>query len=45
MTLFLQIMKKKYSCNGTIKNDKVFGLVIQLSGDNRTKIKELLVES
>ena len=40
----LKTMKKKFACNGNIVNDDKLGIVIQLQGDMRDKIKTLLIE-
>lgn len=34
--------KKTFSCNGAVQNDEDAGEVIQLSGDQRTNVKEFL---
>lgn len=37
--------KKNFSCNGAVQNDEeTGGEVIQLSGDQRTNVKEFLVD-
>ena len=36
--------KKNFSCNGVVKKDEEVGEVIQLSGDQRTNVKEFLVD-
>ncbi|KAK3393145.1 protein translation factor sui1 [Podospora didyma] len=43
----LKVVKKHFACNGTIISDedsKGMGEVIQLQGDQRTKIKEFLTD-
>jgi translation initiation factor 1 len=39
----LKTFKKKFSCNGSIKEDTELGNIIQLSGDQRANIKDYLV--
>lgn len=34
--------KKNFSCNGAVQADEEVGEVIQLSGDQRTKVMEFL---
>lgn len=36
--------KKNFSCNGAVSEDKEMGEVIQLSGDQRTLVKDFLVD-
>lgn len=36
--------KKNFSCNGAVQNDEDESEVIQLSGDQRTNVKEFLVD-
>mmetsp|Transcript_53571 Transcript_53571/g.79966 ORF Transcript_53571/g.79966 Transcript_53571/m.79966 type:complete len:106 (-) Transcript_53571:135-452(-) len=36
--------KKNFSCNGAVQKDEDSGEVIQLSGDQRTNVKEFLVD-
>ena len=36
--------KKNFSCNGAVQNDEDASEVIQLSGDQRTNVKEFLVD-
>lgn len=36
--------KKNFSCNGAVQNDEEAGEVIQLSGDQRTNVKDFLVD-
>uniref|UniRef100_A0A7S2Y0G0 SUI1 domain-containing protein n=1 Tax=Fibrocapsa japonica TaxID=94617 RepID=A0A7S2Y0G0_9STRA len=38
----LKAFKKNFSCNGAITHDDEVGDVIQLSGDQRTNVKEFL---
>ncbi|KAF9132641.1 Eukaryotic translation initiation factor eIF-1 [Mortierella sp. 14UC] len=40
----LKIFKKDFACNGTLVEDPELGSVIQLQGDQRTKVLTLLVE-
>ncbi|KAK4674413.1 Eukaryotic translation initiation factor eIF-1 [Podospora pseudopauciseta] len=40
----LKVVKKEFACNGTIISDTEMGEVIQLQGDQRTKIKEFLTD-
>jgi translation initiation factor 1 len=40
----LKTFKKEFACNGTIVEDEELGEVLQLSGDQRTKIATFLVE-
>jgi translation initiation factor 1 len=40
----LKAFKKNFQCNGALVKDKEIGDVIQLSGDQRTLIKEFLVD-
>jgi translation initiation factor 1 len=39
----LKAFKKDFACNGTIVDDEELGEVIQLQGDHRTKVCELLI--
>lgn len=36
-------MKKKFSCNGKFINNKEYGMIIQLQGDQRVDIREYLM--
>jgi len=36
--------KKNFSCNGAVSKDEEMGEVIQLSGDQRTLVKDFLVD-
>jgi translation initiation factor 1 len=36
--------KKNFSCNGAVQKDEESGEVVQLSGDQRTNVKEFLVD-
>mmetsp|Transcript_23989 Transcript_23989/g.34357 ORF Transcript_23989/g.34357 Transcript_23989/m.34357 type:complete len:109 (+) Transcript_23989:246-572(+) len=36
--------KKNFSCNGAVQKDEESGEVIQLSGDQRTNVKDFLVD-
>ncbi|KAG0306241.1 Eukaryotic translation initiation factor eIF-1 [Dissophora globulifera] len=38
----LKIFKKDFACNGTLVEDEELGQVIQLQGDQRTKVHTLL---
>ncbi|GAA6000360.1 translation initiation factor eIF1 [Rhodotorula paludigena] len=38
----LKAFKKEFACNGSIVDDATMGQVIQLQGDQRTKIAEIL---
>ncbi|KAG0049363.1 Eukaryotic translation initiation factor eIF-1 [Gryganskiella cystojenkinii] len=38
----LKIFKKDFACNGTLVEDEELGSVIQLQGDQRTKVLTLL---
>ncbi|KAF9920957.1 Eukaryotic translation initiation factor eIF-1 [Linnemannia zychae] len=40
----LKIFKKDFACNGTLVEDPDLGSIIQLQGDQRTKVCNLLVE-
>ncbi|KAI0273549.1 eukaryotic translation initiation factor 1 [Gloeopeniophorella convolvens] len=40
----LKAFKKEFACNGTLVEDEEAGQVIQLQGDQRTKISTFLVE-
>ncbi|ORY62872.1 translation initiation factor SUI1 [Leucosporidium creatinivorum] len=40
----LKAFKKEFACNGSIVEDDEMGQVIQLQGDQRTKIAEILME-
>ncbi|GAA6046457.1 hypothetical protein NBRC10513_001402 [Rhodotorula toruloides] len=40
----LKAFKKEFACNGAIIEDEDLGKVIQLQGDQRTKIQEMLIE-
>ncbi|KAL6065522.1 putative RNA-binding protein eif1AD [Balamuthia mandrillaris] len=39
----LKALRKLLCCNGTVIEDEEFGLVIQLQGDQREKVKEFLI--
>lgn len=41
----LKAFKKDFACNGTLVQDEELGQVIQLQGDQRTKVSLLLVEA
>lgn len=38
----LKVLKKDFACNGNIVKDDDLGEVIQLQGDQRTKVSEFL---
>ena len=40
----LKVFKKEFACNGTIVDDEDLGEVIQLQGDHRVKVGQILVE-
>ncbi|KAE9018393.1 hypothetical protein PF005_g8163 [Phytophthora fragariae] len=40
----LKAFKKNFSCNGAIVKDDELGEIIQLSGDQRTNIREFLLD-
>ncbi|KAF8942408.1 Eukaryotic translation initiation factor eIF-1 [Haplosporangium gracile] len=40
----LKVFKKDFACNGTLVDDPELGSVIQLQGDQRTKVLALLVD-
>ena len=40
----LKVFKKEFACNGTIVDDEDLGEVIQLQGDHRAKVGQILVE-
>ncbi|OLY78899.1 Protein translation factor sui1 [Smittium mucronatum] len=40
----LKAFKKVFACNGTIVDDEDLGQVIQLQGDQRTNIRDFLVD-
>ena len=35
---------QEFACNGTLVDDEELGQVIQLQGDQRTKIQQFLIE-
>jgi translation initiation factor 1 len=37
-------LKKTFQCNGTVNNDEELGEIIQLSGDQRTNVREFFVD-
>jgi len=41
----LKAFKKDFACNGTLVQDEELGQVIQLQGDQRTKVSILLVDA
>jgi len=36
-------MRKEFNCNGSIDEDKEYGVIIQLQGDQRALVKEWLI--
>lgn len=40
----LKAFKKNFSCNGALVKDEELGEIIQLSGDQRTNIREFLID-
>ncbi|CAO3641322.1 unnamed protein product [Cunninghamella blakesleeana] len=40
----LKVFKKEFACNGTVVEDEDLGEVLQLSGDQRLKIAQFLVQ-
>ncbi|VEL25661.1 unnamed protein product [Protopolystoma xenopodis] len=40
----LRYSKKKFACNGTVVNHDEYGEILQLQGDQRKNIAEMLVE-
>lgn len=40
----LKEFKKEFACNGTLVDDEEMGQVIQLQGDQRTKIAQFLLD-
>jgi translation initiation factor 1 len=40
----LKAFKKNFSCNGALVKDDELGEIIQLSGDQRTNVREFLVD-
>jgi translation initiation factor 1 len=40
----LKVFKKEFACNGTIVDDEDMGEVIQLQGDHRAKVGQILIE-
>lgn len=40
----LKHFKKEFACNGTVVEDEELGQVIQLQGDQRAKISQMLIE-
>ena len=37
-------LKKTFQCNGTVNEDEELGEIIQLSGDQRTNVREFFVD-
>lgn len=40
----LKHFKKEFACNGTVVEDEELGQVIQLQGDQRAKISQMLID-
>lgn len=40
----LRALKKTFQCNGSITQDEEMGEIIQLSGDQRTNVREFFVD-
>ena len=40
----LKVFKKEFACNGTIVDDEEMGEIIQLQGDHRQKVGQILIE-
>lgn len=40
----LKVFKKEFACNGCVVDDPEAGRVIQLQGDHRAKVVQILVE-
>ncbi|KAG0267244.1 Eukaryotic translation initiation factor eIF-1 [Mortierella polycephala] len=40
----LKVFKKEFACNGTLVDDEDLGTVIQLQGDQRSKVSEILIK-
>lgn len=40
----LKVFKKEFACNGTIVEDEEMGEVIQLQGDHRTGVAQILLD-
>lgn len=40
----LKVFKKEFACNGTVVEDEEMGEVIQLQGDHRQKVGQILIE-
>ncbi len=40
----LKVFKKEFACNGNIVEDEEMGEVIQLQGDHRSKVAQILLE-
>lgn len=41
----LKVFKKEFACNGTIVADEEMGNILQLQGDQRTKVQQFLVST
>lgn len=37
-------LKKEFRCNGTVVDDDTYGEVMQLQGDQRTRVNDFLLE-
>jgi translation initiation factor 1 len=44
MKKILRALKKSFQCNGSVTNDEELGEIIQLSGDQRTNVRQFFVE-
>ncbi len=40
----LKVFKKEFACNGTIVEDEEMGEVIQMQGDHRTGVAQILLD-
>ena len=43
LKLILKTWKKSFTCNGAIVDDEEHGKIIQLQGDQRTNVRDFLV--
>mmetsp|Transcript_14852 Transcript_14852/g.22345 ORF Transcript_14852/g.22345 Transcript_14852/m.22345 type:complete len:109 (-) Transcript_14852:129-455(-) len=39
-----RVLKKTFKCNGTVSNDVELGEIIQLSGDQRTNVRDFFID-
>lgn len=39
-----RVLKKTFHCDGTVNNDEEHGEILQLSGDQRTNVREFLID-